>query len=142
MDRIEPYELWVGHAGDGLAYQEAADRGIRAIVQLAIAELPLHPPRDFIYCRIPLLDGCGNDSGLLQLAISSVATLHCNELPTLVCCAAGMSRSPAIAAAAIAMTENLDVDECLKRVTKFRVADVSPGLWEEVRRVMERLLRQ
>ena len=142
MDRIEPYELWVGHAGDGRAYQEAADRGIRAIVQVAITELPLQPPREFIYCRIPLLDGCGNDSGLLQLAISSVATLLQNGVPTLVCCAAGMSRSPAIAAAAIARTENLDLDECLKRVTKFRVADVSPGLWEDVRRVTERLFRQ
>ncbi len=142
MDRIEPYELWVGHAGDGRAYQEAAHRGIRAIVQVAITELPLQPPREFIYCRIPLLDGCGNDSGLLQLAISSVVTLLQNGVPTLVCCAAGMSRSPAIAAAAIAMTENLDLDECLKRVTNFRVADVSPGLWEDVRRITERLFRQ
>ena len=102
---------------------------------MAVTELPLQPPREFIYCRIPLLDGSGNDSGLLQLAVSSVATLLQYEVPTLICCAAGMSRSPAIAAAAIAMNENLDLDECLRRVAKFRVADVSPGLWEDVRRV-------
>jgi len=127
------YGLWVNHAGDGRAYQEAADRGIRAIVQVAITELPLHPPREFVYCRIPLMDGCGNDPGILQLAIGSVATLLCQGIPTLVCCAAGMSRSPAIAAAAIARVEGLDLDECLKMVAKFRVADVSPGLWEDVR---------
>ena len=52
MNQIEPYGLWVGHAGDGRAYQEAADRGIRAIVQVAITEPPLQPPREFVYCRI------------------------------------------------------------------------------------------
>ena len=138
MNQIEPYELWVGHAGDGRAYEEAANCGIRAIVQVAITELPLQPPREFIYCRIPLLDGCGNDPGLLQLAIGCVATLIQQRIPTLVCCAMGMSRSPAIAAAAIARVENLDFDECLKRVTKFRVADVSPGLWNDIHRVKEK----
>jgi hypothetical protein len=44
----------------------------------------------------------------------------------------GMSRSPAITAAAIARVEHLDFDDCLKRVTKFRVADVSPGLWADL----------
>jgi hypothetical protein len=136
MDRIEPYQLWIGHAGDGRAYQEAADRGIRAIVQVAITELPLQPPREFVYCRIPLLDGCGNDPGLLELAIGSVATLIQRGIPTLICCAAGMSRSPAIAAAAIAQAESLDLDECLRRVTNFRVADVSPGLWADIRRAV------
>ena len=139
MNQIEPYALWVGHAGDGRAYQEAADRGIRAIVQVAITELPLQPPREFVYCRIPLMDGCGNDPGLLQLAIGSIATLIQQRIPTLVCCAMGMSRSPAIAAAAIARTENLDLDECLKRVTKFRVADVSPGSWNDLRRMNGKL---
>jgi len=114
---------------------------MHSIVQVAITELPLQPPCEFIYCRIPLLDG-GNDPGILQLAIGCVATLIQQRIPTLVCCAAGMSRSPAITAAAIAMTENLDLNECLKRVTKFRVGDVSPGLWEDVRRVTERLSRQ
>ena len=142
MNQIEPYELWVGHAGDGRSYQEAADHGIRAIVQVAITELPLQPPREFVCCRIPLLDGWGNDPGLLQLAVGSVATLIQQRIPTLVCCAMGMSRSPAIAAAAIARVENLDFDECLKRVAKFRVADVSPGLWDDLRRITGKLDRE
>jgi len=134
MHQIEPYQLWIGHAGDGRDFQQALDRGIRAIVQLAIAELPLQPPREFVYCRIPLLDGSGNDPGLLQLAINSVATLLQQGTPTLVCCGAGMSRSPAIVAAAISRVEHADVDECLERVTAHHVADISPGLWEDVRR--------
>jgi hypothetical protein len=142
MDRIEPYQLWIGHAGDGRAYQETTDRGIRAIVQLAITEPPLQPPREFVYCRIPLLDGCGNDAALLHLAINIVATLILHGTPTLVCCGAGMSRSPAIAAAAIARVEGLDLDECLRRVTKFRVADVSPGLWNDILPAADKRQRQ
>jgi hypothetical protein len=134
MNQIKPYQLWVGHAGDGRAFREAWDRGIRAIVQLAITEPALQLPREFVYCRIPLLDGCGNDPGLLYLAINSVATLIQHGTPTLVCCGAGMSRSPAIAAAAISRVEHANLDECLKRVTEHHVADVSPGLWEDIRR--------
>ena len=69
---------------------------------------------------------------MLQLAIGSIATLIQQRIPTLVCCAMGMSRSPAITAAAIARVEHLDFDDGLKRVTKFRVADVSPGLWADL----------
>ena len=138
MHQIEPYQLWVGHAGDGRALQEALDRGIRAIVQLAMADLPLQPPRELVYCRIPLLDGAGNDPGLLQLAVNNVAALLRQGTPTLVCCGAGMSRSPAIVAAALSIVEQADVDECLKRVTSRDGADVSPGFWEEVRQVAAR----
>jgi hypothetical protein len=132
MNHIEPNQLWVGHAGDGRAYQEAADRGMRAIVQLAITEQALHPPREFIYCRIPLLDGCGNDPGLLQFAINTVTNLLQQGIPTLVCCAARMSRSPAIVAAAISRVDRAELRECLWRVTQHLVADVSPGLWEDI----------
>jgi hypothetical protein len=133
MNQIKPYQLWVGHAGDGRALREALDRGIRAVVQLAVEELPLQFPREVVYCRFPLLDGTGNDPGLLQLAINSVATLLQQGTPALVCCGGGMSRSPAIVAAAMSRVEQADLDECLKRVAEHHAADVSPGLWEEIR---------
>ena len=137
MNQIKPYPLWIGHAGDGRAFQEAADRGIRAIVQLAIADPPLQPPRELIYCRIPLLDGCGNDTAVLRLAIDTVATLLRQGTPTLVCCGAGMSRSPVIVAAALSQVEHANLEECLKRVAEHHAANVSPGLWEDVRRGYE-----
>ena len=137
MDKIKPYSLyslWVGHAGDCRAFRELLDKGIRAIVQLAIEEPPVEPPRELIYCRFPLVDGEDNDADLLSLAIGSVAALIRRGIPTLVCCGAGMSRSPAIAAAAISMVEQVEPDECLRRVAEHLRADVSPGLWAQVRR--------
>jgi hypothetical protein len=128
MDKIKPYNvynLWVGHAGDCRAFRELLDKGIRAIVQLAIEEPPVEPPRELIYYRFPLLDGDGNDA--------AVAALIRRGIPTLVCCGAGMSRSPAIAAAALSVIEQIEPDECLRRVAEYLRADVSPGLWAQVR---------
>ena len=136
MNRIKPYNLWVGHAGDGRALRELLDKGIRAIVQLAIEEPPVEPPRELIYCRFPLLDGDDNDAAVLSLAIRSVATLIRKGIPTLVCCGAGMSRSPAIAAAALSMVEPVGLEECLKRIAESHRTDVSPGLWAHVRRTV------
>ena len=43
-----------------------------------------------------------------------------------------MSRSPAIAAAALSLVERQSLEGCLEIVTEFYPADVLPGLWEEV----------
>ena len=138
MNQITPYQLWVGHAGDGRAFQELFEKGIRAIVQLAAEEAPIQAPRDFILFRFPLDDGSGNDPDLLSLAITSVAGLISKNLPTLVCCGAGMSRSPAVVAAALSLVEHCSLEECLKTVTEHHPADVLPGFWDDVRRVVER----
>lgn len=132
MNQVAERLIWIGHAGDGRDWRGMSDRGIRAIVQLAIEERPIQPPREMILYRFPLVDGEGNDPALLRLAIEGVATLIRAKLPALVCCGGGMSRSPAIVAAAISRVVGMDVHESLKAVTASHPSDVSPGLWEEV----------
>lgn len=135
MNQITPYPLWIGHAGDGRAFQKLFDEGIKAIVQLALEEPPLNPPRELIYLRFPLLDGGGNSHTMLRLAVSNVAELTRQTTPTLVCCGAGMSRSPAIAAAALSMVESVSIEKCLERVIQMHPADVSTAFWAQVREV-------
>lgn len=132
MTQIVPNLLWLGHAGEGRDFRALFGAGIRAVVELAAEELPSQPPRDLVYCRFPLIDGEGNDSALLLLAMQTVATMLTGRIPTLVCCGAGLSRSPAIAAAALACTQNEPLNVCLERVTKHHPADVSPALWHEI----------
>ncbi len=133
MNQIEPYRLWVGHAGDGRAVEATLASGVKAIVQLAVEEPPLQLSRELIYLRFPLLDGTGNAPSVLRLAIDCVASLIEAGTPTLVCCGGGMSRSPAIGAAALAAVEHVDLETCLRRVIQSHPADVSPGLWEAIR---------
>jgi len=132
MHQIKPYDVWVGHAGDGLAYPEVLDNGIRAIVQVAAEEASLQPPRELIFCRCPVLDGAQDDLEVLYLAIRCVEVLLRKGIPTLVCCSAGMSRSPAIVAAALALVLQVGLDDCLKRVTEHHATDISPGLLRDV----------
>jgi hypothetical protein len=133
MQRIEPYLIWIGHAGDGRNFHALYDSGIGAIVQLAIDEPAIQTPRELIYLRVPLLDGDGNESEMLLLAIRTLKSLIEAGVPTLVCCSAGMSRSPAIVAAALAMTLRCDHDQALKDVVQSHPADVSPSLWAAIK---------
>lgn len=132
MRQIQPYQLWIGHAGDGRAYHTLVDCGIRVVVQLALEESHTQPPHEVAVLRIPLLDGAGNDDFLISLAVKSVAELIRQNVPTLVCCSAGMSRSPAIVAAALSLAQDIPIDDCLKEVTDHHAADISPGLWDEI----------
>jgi hypothetical protein len=85
-----------------------------------------------IACRFPLIDGLGNAPHVLGLAIRTVASLIEAKVPLLVCCGEGMSRAPAIVAAALAATQHESPETWLKRVTQHHPSDVSPGLWSEV----------
>ena len=122
----------------GRAFGELFEQGIGAVIQLAAEETTIPMPRDLIFCRFPLEDGTGNDPDLLSLAITSLAHLISRGVPTLVCCGGGISRSPAIVAAA--------GDHRTSRsgwraefVTALHAADVVPGFWDEICQVVATL---
>jgi hypothetical protein len=137
MRQISPHLLWLGHAGDGRDARHLLDAGIEAVVQVAEEEPPLQLPRELVYCRFPLVDGPGNDTTLLHLAVMMVVNLLERHVPTLICCDAGMSRSPAIAAAALSLVHQEAPDECLKKVAEYHPADVAPAFWNEVKTSLE-----
>jgi hypothetical protein len=137
MRQILPFSLWLGHAGDGSDPRAILDAGMKAVVQLAAEEPPLPLPRDLIACRFPLLDGPGNDLTVLHLAVTTVANLLEKRVPLLVCCGGGMSRSPSVAAAALATVYQENPDDCLKRIAEHQPADVAPGLWNEIKSLLD-----
>ena len=47
-----------------------------------------------------------------------------------------MSRSPAVAAAVLTLAYGGPPEDWLKLVTEHHPSDVSPGLWDEVRRLL------
>jgi protein-tyrosine phosphatase len=85
-----------------------------------------------VYCRFPLVDGAGNDGTLLFLAITTVRTLLERRVQTLVCCSMGVSRAPAVAAAALAMLSGESPERCLVQIAEHHPSDVSPGLWDDL----------
>jgi hypothetical protein len=133
MRQVAPHSLWLGHVGDARDLRRVFGAGVAALVDLAREEPPLVTHRELIYCRFPLEDGTDNPPELLRLAVRTVVDLLSAHTPTLVFCGAGMSRTPAVAAVALAVLTGRTPEECLESVKQVGPADVSPGLWQDVR---------
>lgn len=142
MHNVVNYPLWIGHSGDGRDLPTILRTGIEVVVQLAIEETPLILTHELMCFRIPLLDGAENSQRDLRLAVDIVSKLMRDARPTLVCCSAGMSRSPAIVACAMAALEGRAPEECLLQLSESMPVDVSPGLWEEIVRVVAEITRE
>ena len=127
MRKVVELPLWIGTARDARDIRSALDLGIEAVVDLAMDEPPVHPTRELVYLRYPLVDGQGNPAWILRLAVDAVAGLLTAGVPTLVACSAGASRSPVIAA--MAKHAGIRPEEALTRIGH---GDVSPALWREV----------
>jgi hypothetical protein len=106
--------------------------GVLALVDLAANEPPTAVTHELVYCRFPLVDGPGNPPWLLRGVAETTAWLLRSDVPTLVYCGSGMSRSPAIAAAAISLAGGGPPDTCLAALAKSGPHDISPALWHEM----------
>ncbi len=117
------------------------DNQIRAVVDLAVNEVPAQLAREMIYCRFPIVDGDGNPDTTIEMAIRTVSMLAQNKIRAMIACSAGMSRSPSIAAAALAMITDQTPDECLQSIVAIGPHDVSPILWNRVKSVYTKIVR-
>ena len=138
MRQILPYSLWLGNVGDARDLRTLHASGIEAVVDLALDEKPATFTRELVYCRFPIVDGSENAPWLLRLAVRTTATLLKAAIPTLVYCGHWMSRSPAIAAAALAQVTGKPAQQCLEIVLQSHGGDVTPALWHDVLLVLNR----
>ena len=136
MRHIPDYSLWLGHAGDARDKHELLRLGIGAVVDLAVEEPPAVAGHETVYCRFPLIDGTENPPWLLRAAIDTTANLLRQKVATLVCCSAGISRAPAIAAAALVKLGRPSLQDALLYLADYGQFDVSAGLLQDVVEVM------
>ncbi|MCR4412399.1 MAG: dual specificity protein phosphatase family protein [Thermoguttaceae bacterium] len=139
MREILPGRLWLGNAGDARDAQRLLAAGIVAVLDLAAEEASPILPRSMAYCRFPIADGAQDVEDLLDVAMRTLVSLLARHVPTLVYCGAGMSRSPAVVAGALALVQGGSPEERLLQVASGRPHDVSPQLWEAVRRIFCRI---
>jgi hypothetical protein len=134
---IPDYSLWLGHAGDARDRHELLRLGVGAVVDLAVEEPPAVAGHEMLYCRFPLLDGTENPPWLLRAAIEMTVTLLRQKVPTLVACSSGVSRAPAIAAAALVRLGRPNLQDAMLYLAQFGQCDVSAGLLQDVVHVMD-----
>jgi hypothetical protein len=136
MRRIGERALWVGNIGDLRDVPAVMSAGVQAVVEVADCEQMALLPRELIRFRFPLSDGGDNAAWLLRLVAESVGALLRANVPTLVCCSAGMSRSVCAAAAGVAVADRRPLAESLLLVVGSGPADVSSGLLAQFQRAM------
>lgn len=136
MREVLPYRLWIGTALDARDLRRLYELEIAAVIDLALEEKPATLGLEIVYCRFPLTDGAGNSPVVLRAAVDTTARLIEQQVPTLVACGAGMSRSPAIVAAALSMIDGHAPEECLAALVAGQPHDVSPLFWAEVMRAL------
>ena len=132
MRNLTGTSLWLGHVGDARDPSRVHSAGLLALVDLAAEEPPLAAPRGLVYHRLPLLDGAGNPPWLIRAAVDCAAGLLRANVPTLLYCSAGMSRSPVVAAAAVARVRGGSLVEVLAAIAAVGPLDASPALVAEV----------
>ncbi|MBX3450022.1 MAG: dual specificity protein phosphatase family protein [Planctomycetaceae bacterium] len=132
MRQVHGTSLWIGNAGDLRKPASIFDKGIEAVIDVAEEEPVSTLPRSLMYFRLPLADDASNTNWKVELAIEKAANLLQREVPTLIACSAGLSRSLCVAAGAIARVRRIDPHEALAKVIESGPADISPGFWEQV----------
>ena len=141
MHEIHSNLLWLGNAGDLREPRQLFDAGIAAVVDVAFEEPPAQLPRQLIYCRFPLNDGGGNDGSLLLQSVQTITDLLAAGMRTIVACSAGMSRSPVIAAFALAAHLNQSPDDVISRIAAIKPLDASSRFWDEVTNIFSQVRR-
>jgi len=137
LTEVFPEVLWVGNALEARDTPGLFQNQIQAVVDLAMEEPPAEIPRRMIYCRIPLVDGSGNQKERYRLAVTTVESLIHSRTRTLVSCSAGLSRSPSVASIALAMALKKSPLEILTSIGSKKKLDVNQILWTEINQVFQ-----
>lgn len=132
MRQIHGTSFWIGNGGDLRNPASIFDNGIEAVIDVAAEEPVPSLSRSLLSIRLPLADDGSNETWKVELALRTAAHLLRLEVPTLIACSAGLSRSLCVAAGAIAVVRKIDASQSLAEVISSGPADISPGLWSQV----------
>jgi hypothetical protein len=134
MRPIRPSLLWIGNVSNVRDLAQALEAGVTSVVDVACDDELVKIPRTLVFCRFPLADGPGNPAWMLRAAVLSTLEFLRLGSPTMVACSAGMSRSVAVATAALSLLEDRIPDHVIEEIKDIgRPTSLSPGLWRDIK---------
>jgi len=138
MDAVAQ-NLFVGTAADASDASTLRDHDIAVVISLTHTGPAGDVPADVTLVEIPMMDGPQNSRDAFETAVGEVlARLDAGET-TLVHCSAGASRSPAVAATALAYHTNTDLTTVFQQIHDRRhAADPHDALLRQAVRVYRR----
>jgi len=138
MDRVGR-NLFVGTRSDAADSQRLDSHEITTVVSLT-HETPDLSEQGLNIHSIPLIDGPQNNRDQFTKAVQATVTALADGERVLVHCAAGASRSPTVAATALALTEEIDLQNAIQQVADNRDAvDPHEALLRQVAHVYTEL---
>lgn len=129
--------LFIGTLADAGDAERLRERGIDVVVSLTHGAPDGGFPSGTTVRSHPMTDGPQNERAAFEAAVSAVrAGLDADET-LLVHCQSGASRSPTVAATALALEQEIDLETAFQRVTERRDAvDPHPALVRQAARVV------
>jgi len=113
--------LFVGTAADAGDGASLRRHGVTVVVSLTHRDPDGGYPDGVIVVDEPMVDGPQNDPETFDRAVTAV-TSRLDEGGVFVHCSAGASRSPAVAATALALSEGMGLDDAFRQVAARRAA--------------------
>lgn len=114
-------DLFVGTLDDATDSHRLEEDEITTVVSLTHETPDLSEPALNIH-SIPLIDGPQNNRDQFNKAVQETVTALAGGERVLVHCAAGASRSPTVAATALALTEEIELQNAIQQVADNRDA--------------------
>ena len=131
--------LRVGTAADATDDSLLETHGVTTIVSLT-HETPNPAAQDLTLRSIPLIDGPQNSREQFTKAVEETVAALAADGSVLVHCSAGASRSPTVAATALALAQNMDLEDALQQVADNRAAvDLHEALLRQAAHVYTQL---
>ena len=120
MDLVGP-DLFVGTLADATDSHRLEKDEITVVVSLT-HENPDFSAQTLDTHSIPLIDGPQNNREQFTKAVEKTVTALNDGKRVLVHCAAGASRSPTVAATALALSQEMDMEDAIQQVADRREA--------------------
>lgn len=113
-----------------------SDRGVETVVSLTHERPDGGVPPGVEAVAVPMRDGPRNERAAFERAVAAVRSRIDAGKTVLVHCSAGASRSPSVAATALALAEGVDLETAFDRTLDRRpAADPHPALVRQAARV-------
>jgi len=133
------YELYIGDFQDASRPEKLRERGVDSVLKLTYQDPKEGYPDSVEIHEFIMTDGPQNDYDRFVEATEKLLELFENGNTVFAHCNAGMSRSPTVSAAAIALYEDVEFRSALETIRESRDINPHPILLKQGKDVVEEL---
>jgi len=125
------YELYIGDFQDASRPEKLQERGVNSVLKLTYQDPKEGYPDSVEVHEFIMVDGPRNEYEVFVEAVERLLELFESGNTVFAHCNAGMSRSPTVSAAAIALHESMEFESALDKIRESRNIQPHPALLKQ-----------